>query len=311
MKAAVLQAPEKLEIVQLPIPQCPEDAVLVRVISACVCNGSDPTMFRDRNRKDHPVVFGHEAFGEIVEVGCNVENYCVGERISWWFSMGAFGEYAVVPVKDVAVVKLPMDTPIEIGPIFELVLAASRAVFAEDVAGKKVLIHGLGPSGLIMAQLCAGLGAKEVVGIDLYENRRKLGVQFGCKLQPEGNDYDILIDSYGDDAGGDAPNVNHTLRYMRQGGMLMLYAQPPAGRKLDYRILQNKQIRMKVPTNDIPSIRVMAQRCLEFYLDGKLNLRSLVTDVIAMEDIREALCLVQEKPDEHIKMIIDMERSKK
>jgi threonine dehydrogenase-like Zn-dependent dehydrogenase len=78
---------------------------------------------------------------------------------------------------------------------------------------------------------------------------------------------------------------------------------------LDYRILQNKQLRVKVPTNDIPAIRVMGQRCLEFYREGKLDLQSLVTDVIGMEKIPQALHLVQEKPDEHIKIIIDMERS--
>lgn len=309
MKAAVLQAPEKLEIMNIPIPPCPKDAVLVRIISACVCNGSDPTIFRDRSRKDHPVVFGHEAYGEILEVGCDAEGYCVGERISWWFTMGAFAQYAVVPVKDVAVVKLPKDTPKEIGPIFELVLAASRAVFAEDVVEKKVLIHGLGPSGLIMAQLCRNLGAAEVVGIDLYENRRRLGARFGCRLQPEGEDYAIIIDAYGDDAGADAPNINNILAYGKPQGMLMLYAQPSRGRMLDYRILQNKQLRVKVPTNDIPAIRVMGQRCLEFYREGKLDLQSLVTDVIGMEKIPQALHLVQEKPDEHIKIIIDMERS--
>ncbi len=309
MKAVVLSAPETLELVEMPKPKCEREGLIVRVITACICNGSDPTMFRDKKRSDYPVVFGHEAYGEIVEVGSDVEGYKVGEKISWWYSPGAFAEYTVIRPMEIAVVRLNDSVPTREGPIFELVAAASRAVFACDVKGKKVIIQGLGPSGLIMAQLCRELGAKEVVGLDLYENRRMIGAEYGCKTELRRNDYDILIDAFGDEAGGAAMNLNEALEHLSMGAELVLYGQPEHGRTIDYRILQNKQLSVKLPTNDIPKIREMVSKSLELYYAGRLELSRLITDEITLADVPEAIMLVKDHPDEHIKIIVNVERS--
>lgn len=309
MRAVVLKAPGILELDSVPKPVCEKDTLLIRVITACICNGSDPTIARDRNRKDFPIVFGHEAYGEIVEIGDEVSGFTIGERISWWFTLGAFGEYVLVRPKEVAIVRLSETVPREEAPVFELVIAASRAVYAAEVKGKRIVIQGLGPSGLIMAQLFRSLGAEEVMGVDLYENRKKLGVKYGCASLRRDCEYDVLVDAFGDERKEEGVTLRDTLAGLKFGGELILYGQPAHGRRIDYRILQDKQVKVKVPTNDIAAIREMADKSLSCYREGRLSLRELVTDVIRLQDVPMALKQVEEQPDRHIKMIVDIERS--
>lgn len=309
MKAAVLTAPGKLVLTSLPVPSCGEDGVLVKVKTACICNGSDPSILSGRTWTEFPAVFGHEAFGEIVEVGSKVKGYSEGDQISWWFTLGAFAQYVMIRPEETAVLKLPADMPREEAPIFELVIAASRAVYAADVAGKRVIIQGMGPSGLIMAQLCRSMGSMETAGIDLYESRRRLGRYYGCSELDDAGGYDILIDAFGNEVYGQGADSNRMIGMLRDGGELILYGQPPEGRRLDSHLIQKKQIQIRLPSNDICRIRDMAKDCLEFYLAGELSLKELVTDIISFEEIPAALEELCRQPQKHIKMIVDMERA--
>ena len=110
MKALVLESPNVLRYKDIPVPVYGDDEILIKMITACICNGSDPAIISGATWSDFPAVFGHEAFGEITAVGRDVTDYKVGDRISWWFTMGAFAEYAVINPGKVAVVVFPLRT---------------------------------------------------------------------------------------------------------------------------------------------------------------------------------------------------------
>ena len=65
-------------------PQIDSDSVMVKVESCVLC-GSDVHIWDGRHAPPaYPSTFGHETAGTIVEVGENVTNLAVGDRISWW-----------------------------------------------------------------------------------------------------------------------------------------------------------------------------------------------------------------------------------
>ena len=85
MRAAVLNRPGEVEVVERPTPSPGPHEVLVRVRAVGVC-GSDSHYF-DHGRigrfvVEQPIVLGHESAGVIEAVGSDVDPARVGQRVS-------------------------------------------------------------------------------------------------------------------------------------------------------------------------------------------------------------------------------------
>ncbi|NLD58389.1 MAG: alcohol dehydrogenase catalytic domain-containing protein [Clostridiales bacterium] len=86
MKAVVLAAYDKLEVVALPVPKPGPGEALCRIRSVAIC-GSDPKMIHGHYRDVHwppffPFVMGHEWAGEVVAIGEGVTEVSVGDRVA-------------------------------------------------------------------------------------------------------------------------------------------------------------------------------------------------------------------------------------
>jgi threonine dehydrogenase-like Zn-dependent dehydrogenase len=245
---------------------------------------------------------GHEAYGEIVEIGSKIEGYEVGDKIVWWCTMGAFADYVKINPKNVAIVKFDKIENENELPIFELLIATYRAVEAVNVIGKNILIIGMGPSGLIMTQLCLALGAKSVTGWDLNKKRLELAKEFGA-IERE-NNFDIVIDAYGNDLTKENNTINLAVSKLKVSGELILYGHPINGRNINSHLIQSRSINIKTPINSIEEIRKLANKALVLYKEGKINIGRLVTRVIKFEEIKNYI----ENTDNDIKIIIEVNK---
>ena len=85
MKTAVMTAIGKVEIQERPIPVPKENEALIKVEYVGIC-GSDLHYYESGRIGDFivepPFVLGHEAGGGVVEVGENVKNLKVGDRVA-------------------------------------------------------------------------------------------------------------------------------------------------------------------------------------------------------------------------------------
>ncbi len=82
MKAAVLEALEKLVVKEVDDPQINDDSALLKVESVAVC-GSDIRIFHHGNpRLKPPAIIGHETAGTVVKVGKNVTRVKEGDRVA-------------------------------------------------------------------------------------------------------------------------------------------------------------------------------------------------------------------------------------
>ncbi|MFC4776657.1 zinc-binding dehydrogenase [Paenibacillus sp. GCM10023252] len=320
MKAQVLHQPGVLKLEDIPMPECGDKQVLIKLITSCICNGSDPAIMAGAHWTDFPIVFGHEAYGVITACGSEVTGYEVGDRVAWWFTVGAFAEYVAVAPDDVAMVKLPSRISNDEGPLFELAGAAIRAVEAARInPGDRVLIIGLGPSGVIMSQLAKQAGASTVIGWDLYEYRRQLGLELGCdgtfnnairsvskEVIEQFGEMDIVIDAYADDILPESPTLDDGIAVLRDGGTIISYGHPRRGRQLDIFHLQRKQVTMRGPVNDIQLVRQYLQKAVDYAVQGKLRLAPLISSRVPLDQVAEGLELVINHPDKYMKILVDI-----
>ncbi|MCW2633177.1 MAG: Alcohol dehydrogenase GroES domain protein [Pseudonocardia sp.] len=210
MRAAVLRGPGDVVIEERPSPRAGPHEVVVRVRSVGVC-GSD-THYYEHGRigrfvVEAPLVLGHEAAGEVTELGPGVTRLVTGQRVSIepgvpdmaceqclagrynlcpnmrFFATppvdGAFAEYVVVheafahPVPD----SINDDVAALLEPLSVGIWACTKAGVT---AGSRVLVTGAGPIGLVSVQAALAFGATEVVVSDVNPVRLALAKELGA-----------------------------------------------------------------------------------------------------------------------------------
>jgi alcohol dehydrogenase len=182
-----------------PRPEPRGDQVLVQVYASSV----NPTDFKFRRNPTpsflipKPKITGGDVAGVIVEVGEDVKNYEVGDRVAALLPLvgsqwGATAEY--VAVKESYLCKIADSVTYEMAASMPLVgltvMNAFEKLDKESAKGKKILIHaGAGGVGSIAIQY-----AKNVLGMDVTTTASKQKAEF---LQRIGADH--VIDYHSED----------------------------------------------------------------------------------------------------------------
>jgi NADPH2:quinone reductase len=164
MKAAVYYqngGPEVFHYKDVVDPGCGPDEVLIRVEAISV-EGGDLVNRELRPLARVPHVAGYQCAGAIIEVGRDVLNRRVGDRVVAVLSWGPHAQYATAPAADTRIIpeNLALDTaaaiPVAWGTAYECLFTAGRLKQAETV-----LIHaGAGALGLASIQLAKRAGAR-------------------------------------------------------------------------------------------------------------------------------------------------------
>ena len=249
----------------LPIPQISDDQVLIKVHATAIC-GTDLHLYHwneyaQKRMTNLPMVFGHETAGEIVEIGKNVTGYKLGDRISvethvpcnhcWQcrngnphicenqhvFGVtdpGAFAEYA--PVHKDCIVRLKDDISYEMGAMREAMVAGVHGVEVARVRGKRVLVIGCGPFGLMTIGACKAHGACQVIACDLIDEKLEIAKTMGADLTVNSREVDLpaFVRSQTDGVGADAviditgnPHaIRAGLKAVRKGGIFVSVGLP-------------------------------------------------------------------------------------
>jgi NADPH2:quinone reductase len=172
MKALAYQEfgpPDSIAIVDMPCPLTGNNEVLVKVAYA----GINPIDWKIGSRRiDHyrtapfPLVTGRDVCGTVVEVGRDVRDYSVGERVIAALPGpgGAFAEYVAIEEKSLA--RAPGNLSMAEAASFPLVgltcwqaLVEKAGISAGDIL---YVLSGAGGTGSIAIQLAVELGAKVV-----------------------------------------------------------------------------------------------------------------------------------------------------
>ncbi len=161
MRAAVVTAPEQVQIQEIPVPEPQPGEVRVRLEGCGVCASNLPP-WEGRPWFNYPLEpggLGHEGWGSVDAVGPGVEGLHVGDRVAM-LSQHAYAEYDVAPATDI--VRLPAELSDQPLPGEPLGCAMNIFRRSDIRPGKTVAIVGIGFLGALLVQLAAGAGARVI-----------------------------------------------------------------------------------------------------------------------------------------------------
>ncbi|SIS84962.1 L-threonine 3-dehydrogenase [Neptunomonas antarctica] len=208
MKAlAKLYPQEGIWLHETDKPAVGHNDLLIKIRKTAIC-GTDVHIYNwdEWAQKTIPVpmTVGHEYVGTVVEIGCEVEGFSIGDRVSGEGHItcghcrncragrrhlcrntqgvgvnrpGAFAEFLALPA--VNAFKIPDNISDDLAAIFDPFGNALHTALSFDLVGEDVLITGAGPIGIMAAAVARHVGARHVVLTDVNDYRLSLAKKLG------------------------------------------------------------------------------------------------------------------------------------
>ena len=175
-------------------------AVVAKVKSEGLLN----TFASVRNKMEASTTLGYSAAGIVVEVGEDVSEFQVGDRVAC-AGVGFASHAEVLSVPKNLCVHLPECVSFDCGAFGTLGAIALQGVrLAEPTLGESIVVIGLGLVGQLTVQLLKANGCR-VFGLDLDPERVQLAIELGADEAAISNDESAkMIDSWTRSRGADA-----------------------------------------------------------------------------------------------------------
>jgi len=229
-----------------------------------------------------------------------------GEKIFHYMGTSTFANYTVLP--EIAVAKIRDDAPFDKVCLIGCgVTTGIGAVIntAKVEPGSNVVVFGLGGVGLNVIQAARLVGANMIVGVDLNPDKREMAEKFGMThfvnpSEVEGDLVPYLVDltkggaDYSFECIGNINVMRQALECCHKGwGVSVIVGVAGAGQEISTRPFQLVTGRVWKGTafggakgrTDVPKI-------VDWYMDGKIDIDSLITQVMPIEQINEAFDLM-------------------
>jgi 2-desacetyl-2-hydroxyethyl bacteriochlorophyllide A dehydrogenase len=314
MRAAVIQAPGKVEVTTVDDPTPGPRQVVVKVAACGLC-GTDLHILRGEFAPTLPVIPGHEFAGEIVAIGGQVTELAIGTRVAVdpslfchecyycrrghanlcerWAAIGVStaggaAEFAVAPVANC--VPLPDHVRTADAALIEPLSCAVRGYdILRTQLATHVLIYGSGTMGLMMLELAKRTGASTVDVVDLNPERLVTARQLGCSHtastpdeldQPRG--WDVVID-----ATGNQQAIQDGLGRVGKGGTFLQFGVADYATRVSiepYRVY-NQEITITGSMAVLHSY----ERAADLFAQGVLDPDVFISDRMPLADYPQAL----------------------
>lgn len=229
-----------------------------------------------------------------------------GKMLHHYMGTSTFSSYTVLP--EIAVAKIREDAPFDkVCYIGCGVTTGVGAVIntAKVEPGANVVVFGLGGIGLNVIQGCHLVGARMIVGVDLNPKKRVLAEKLGMTHYVNPNDIDgelvpYLVEltrggaDYSFECIGNVNVMRQALECCHKGwGVSVIIGVAGAGQEISTRPFQLVTGRVWKGTafggakgrTDVPKI-------VDWYMEGRLNIDDLITNVMPIEQINEAFELM-------------------
>lgn len=278
-----------LDLVDVPEPQCGPADVKIRVLRAGICGTDLHILAWDASAQAMcdavPFTPGHEFYGEVVEVGDQVTNVAVGDRVSGEGHVvcnvcrncragrkhmcnatrsvgvqrdGAFAEFVVIPHLNVWVHehegRTELITP-ELGAVFDPLGNAVHTALKFPLIGEDVLVTGAGPIGQMATAVARHAGARYIAVTDVVQHRLDMAASCGADMTIDVTSTRVadaqreLGMREGFDVGleisGQAQALQEMIANMNHGGKIALLGLPPRQFEIDWTTVVTRMITLQ------------------------------------------------------------------
>ena len=338
MRVAMYYNNNDIRVEEIPTPQIGRGEILLKSLACGIC-GSDVMEWYRAHKA--PLVLGHEATGEIVEIGENVKRFKKGDRVfvshhvpcntchyclngnhtvcdslrSTNFDPGGFAEYVRVPEINVdrGVFVLPDNMSLEDGTFIEPLACVVRGQrLARIEPGQTVVIIGSGMSGLLHILLARSLGAGKIIATDINEYRMEMARKFGADSVISAHDdlpshllklnSNRLADRVIVTAGADSA-LNSALQSVDRGGTILFFA--PGGPETNLSVPFNdfwKNCITLMPTYGASPLDI--EVAIELISSQRVPVKEMITHRLGLAETEQGFKLVNEA-QESIKVVIE------
>ncbi len=338
MRVAMYYNNKDIRVEEIPTPQIGRGEILLKSLACGIC-GSDVMEWYRAHKA--PLVLGHEATGEIVEIGENVKRFKKGDRVfvshhvpcntchyclngnhtvcdslrSTNFDPGGFAEYVRVPEINVdrGVFVLPDNMSLEDGTFIEPLACVVRGQrLARIEPGQTVVIIGSGMSGLLHILLARSLGAGKIIATDINEYRMEMARKFGADSVISAHDdlpshllklnSNRLADRVIVTAGADSA-LNSALQSVDRGGTILFFA--PGGPETNLSVPFNdfwKNCITLMPTYGASPLDI--EVAIELISSQRVPVKEMITHRLGLAETEQGFKLVDEA-QESIKVVIE------
>ena len=342
MKALTYIDTNKIELIEKPIPtiQHKRDAIIkVQMSSICtsdlhIINGAVPIAKKG-------ITLGHEFVGEIVELGEDITNFNIGDRVSincetfcgecyfcqkgfrnncenggWKLGCkidGCQAEYVRVRFADTGLTKLPNNVSYK-NTLFVGDILSSGYFGAELCEIKQddiIAIIGCGPVGLCAMQCAKLMGANKIIALDIDETRLQIAKDNNLAditINPQKENYMNIINSQTNNRGADGViecgGTDETFQIAWQ------IARPNAIVAI-VSMYENPQIlplpnmygkNLTFKTGGVDAIH--CKKLIELISQNKLNTDFLISKEITLSEIIQGYEIFKNKPDGLLKIAV-------
>ena len=336
MRAVVLRKPYDLAVADVARPQPTRDEVLVRVTHSGIC-GTDLKIYTGAMPAAYPVIMGHEMAGEVLDgadesrvrrgdrvlvdpvlfcaacVDCRAgrTNLCPNGAVIGREVNGGFADFVVAPRTHVY--PLPASIDSRTAPLIQVLTTVLHAQRRASIAsGQSVAVIGLGVSGQLHVQLAKARGAGPVIGITRSAWKRSVADRLGADLTvstgeagvhavrdaTQGHGADVVIEST-----GMVKCIGDAIAMVRPGGTVVLFGIYTASEGA----LPFYQLYYKEPTV-ISARAAMGEdfpESIALVATGRVTLDPLVTQVLPVTELTQALGLLESDADGRMKIILE------
>ncbi len=344
MKTAFITGKQKIEVGEEPMPELGVATdVLLKVEIVGVC-GSDIHYYKEgrigKQIIKYPATIGHECAGTIVEVGAEVKNVALGQKVAVDPAItcgecdqclagrshtcrnlkfmgnpgethGVLCEYIVLPAKNCYPIpdSMTLDQAAFVEPLSIGYYAAS---LAGSVSGKTIVVLGSGPIGLSTLMSLRINNPAKIFVTDLFENRLKAARQCGADWTGIPTRQDVVSEilqqqplgiDYVFECAGEHKTLDQAIAMLKPGGTLIIIGIPRGDRvNLSIDKMRRKELRL---------INVRRQNdCVDPAIDliahQKININPLITHHFSFDEIKKAFQLFAGYKDGVIKAVIHL-----
>ena len=326
MKVAVMLGIGKMGFEERDIPKVKENEVLVKLEYVGIY-GSDLHYYETGAIGDYvvepPFVLGHEPGGTVVEVGKNVKNLKVGDRVALepgktcghcefcktgrynlcpdvvFFATppvdGVFQEY-VAHEADLCF-KLPDNVSTLEGALIEPLAVGFHAAIQGDAhLGQRAVVMGAGCIGLVSMMALKARGVSEVYVVDIMEKRLDKALELGATGVINGAKEDVLekVNELTDGAGmdlvietaGTEITTRQAIHMAKKGSNIVLVGYSKSGEMtLPMSLVLDKELTFKT----VFRYRHIYPMAIDAVAAGKVNLKGIVTDIFGLDEAQKAM----------------------
>jgi L-iditol 2-dehydrogenase len=319
MKAARIVSPREFDLLDVERPTPERGEVLVHMEHLAVCGSDLRTYDRILSEADYPLPIGrpcHECLGTVEESRDDAVK--PGQRVIAVTNAGGLVEYLAVAGD------LCVPVPEAADPsLWVLCQPAGTVIYAVQqmgsVLGRRVVVLGQGPIGLVFTELLARAGATQIIVTDLHDYRLEAAKRMGAThtINAAREDVEEAVTEITGGAMADIaveacgrPEAAHQVfRTLRLQGLAVIFGIPHIEDTFSFNwaAMYERIPRMVVCNSLRAGDRVDAVRtCVDLVAQGRLDFSHLVTHRLPFEEMQQAYDLYSGKTNSVLKVLISV-----